>query len=116
MKKSNIYIDILKIGRDYIGKSISRDELKKLIEDKGYSLNDDKISTCFNYCIDENFHLSFTDKQYFTLKSEAFFQLLEHERLEEARIDSRKAYRLSFWAFVISIILLLIQIFIMLYK
>lgn len=48
----------------------------------------------------------------FMLTIEAYFQLLEHERLEEARIESGNAIKIAIWTLRITILFLITSIII----
>jgi len=119
MEKENIpndlYFDILKFGRSKLNVSlISMNELFTFLNDKGYGqyqINNALGANLWSALVNEVFKRpvnSFKDE--YILSSEAYFQLLEHERLEESRIDSKKALTRSTWAIVITAIFAVIQI------
>lgn len=119
MNKENIpndlYFDILKFGRSKLNVGLlSRNELFTFLGENGYGIY--QISNALGANLwsaleNEVFKRpvsSFKDE--YILSSEAYFQLLEHERLEESRIDSKKALTRSTWAIVITAIFAVIQI------
>lgn len=114
----DLYLEILKYGKEKLNKElITKEMLFDYLKSKGFDISN-SISPWLWSALDGSVfkHLSMSASNEFVLTPEAYFQLLEHERLEEARIDSKKSLKRSTIAIWISSILALLQVIIMIYE
>lgn len=120
--KNDIYIESLKYGKEKLAnfEDFTRDELRKYLIDKGYSLSQkspthiiDFKDAAFESLFGRVFAFSKnpdTGNQRFWLNLEGYFQLLEHEELKDARKSSNRAMIVSIVAIIISITTLIVSI------
>jgi len=104
----NLYLNILEFGVNNIGNPITKEDLFK-------HLKIDFTKKDFNkFTIDNIFRRIYEQIEdvpaKYIITIDAYFQYLEHIRLEEARKDTKKAIIISIVAIIISIILAFIQI------
>jgi len=113
--QGNIYLDALEYGEHQLIKrqAITRQQLRKYLEDKGYkfitkgerqSLNDLGREAFFIYVGDPS------NRKYY-LNIEGYFKLLDYRELNDARKSSKEARRYAVVAIAISIITLLVSIY-----
>ena len=115
----DLYIEMLRYGREHLGHGVTiadtRTHLRKL--HSGAELVESE--TRFGNTFGETFlPIAGADNpsgiQMYSLKMEGYFNLLEHEELNEARRSSRNALRVAIAALVISGILSAVSIFVQL--
>jgi hypothetical protein len=109
-RKEDIYIAVLKFGKDNIGKPFKFTELEKRLKDKGYEYEEFALRQFFaalfisvesphgndqNRPIDPN--------QTFFLEQSGYFHLLEFQELESARKSSLQAIYFAVIAIFISV-------------
>lgn len=89
--KEEKYIQLLKYGRDNLD-GIEYKVLREKLKSLGLPFESDGMAGTPNSFL-RNIFVDIDRK--FVLTFEAYFHLFEHERLEEARKDSKKAIRIS---------------------
>jgi hypothetical protein len=97
--KSDSYIELLKWGREQSG-NITHITLQKKIKELGLPSESDGMQGTFNTFTRDLFHLI---NGKYIMSYDAYFQLYEHERLEEARIESKRATKIATWSLWITI-------------
>jgi hypothetical protein len=107
--KENLYLKILEFGANSIGNPITKEDLFEFLNVDISRKN--SISLIVHNIFDKAFEQADYSPAKYNISLNAYFQYLEHIRLEEARKDSKKAIGISVSAIIISIILTLIQIF-----
>lgn len=109
-KKDDFYITTLKYGRDALAKSedVTYDKVKSHVKEIHPNINDAAFLRMFFSEFDalkdsgsSNLHHIQQNTPH-VLNIEAYFRLLEHTELQEARASSRQALQRSTWAIVIS--------------
>ena len=122
MRKDDFYITTLKYGRNALAKSegVNYNEVRDHVRSIHPKLNDEAFSRIFWSAFEalQDFGTSSDDRiknnTPHTLNLEAYFHLLEHEELEEARTSSRRALRVATWAIGIAIATAVVSTFIQL--
>jgi hypothetical protein len=121
---NDLYFEILKFGKEKLNRHlITKEMLFEHLKENGFELPEG-ITLWLWSALEGNVFKSISGvTEGFILTPEAYFQMLEHERLEEAREVTRKALILSEKAIVKSTIaiwitgsLALLQVLIMLYQ
>ncbi len=119
MKKDDLYIAILKYGKEHLQEGVTSEDLIKFLEHKKYEYQYDGYM--FKGIFLDVFRKptgTVGGRNLCFMKMEAYFQLLEYEELKEARQSSKTATWIAIVAIIISaglafasIILGLVQIF-----
>jgi hypothetical protein len=113
-KYDNLYLDIIKIGRDKVGEGLSYNKLKSLLEKKGYDFGNDCIELAVKQWFINSFHHRGEDNKpitelkdlenhpdcNFILKGESSLLLITHQKSKNALMISLCAIFLSFSAFM----------------
>ena len=117
--KEDIYISFLKYARQYQSKYITYRDSEKYFKDKGDIFGRKFDTHLFLVLFNSTFKTIYltglpsgTPNENCLMSMEAYFQLLEHEELKEARESSRKALLYARIAMGISGILALSSIYI----
>lgn len=107
MKNSNKYIQLLEYGRDNLS-GLTLEQMETKLKELGLPYQYGLMGSTYNPFTQDIFY-NYSGK--FILTFEGLFELIEHERLEEARKESRKAtwvaiisMALTFLALIVSII------------
>lgn len=111
--KDDLYFDILKYGRDNLSSFVTKESIFGHLKNIGY-----EFDNIYQHALWSNLYLKVFkggdnySMTKFILTPEAYFQLLEHERLIEARNSSKWSLRVAITAIIISIGLTLVSIFV----
>jgi len=112
MKQDDLYIAILKYGKEHIGENVTPGDIKKYFKENNYEI--DVPSGAFQRLFFDVFSdpkgRGFNDNLPCIMNMEAYFRLLEHEELKEARQSSKEARKYAIIAICISIIAMVISI------
>jgi hypothetical protein len=137
MKNKNIYIDSLKYGADHLQRGVSYIELRKHLLESGHEIPPG-FEPYFKVWFFTNFFTSIMvqlrqsnagafglllqdirnemhDGELGIITAEAYETLLDFQKLEHAKKDTRRALRLSWIAIGISGLLALVQIILQVY-
>ena len=107
MSKEDLYVALIRYGIENISMPRSEEEIKDYITNQGYDFNKDVFTHIFRevFKITDNFAPA-----KYTLKSDAYFKLVEYDKLQEANRaslqaekDSKHAFWVAFLSFVVSI-------------
>lgn len=111
-QKDDLYIAILKHGRDTLDTGITPKVLAERLEKDGYNLNPDRnfYTRLFRDAFEFDEDIRYDPDRLGRLKMESYFRLLEHEELNEARQSSRDAQKKAVIAIWISILAMVITI------
>lgn len=112
----DIYIGLLRFGREKQDKPISFAEAQKHLECKGFDVNRERLKNLFFAAFSAQEDVTKSDEDKIkentphALKLDAYFQLLEHDKLLEARKDSRSSRYFAISAMLLSAILAIVSI------
>lgn len=95
--KENIYIQILKFGRDKLNSELNYVDLEDKIQEIS---GQDKT---FAEAIAKTFFITEIGRKVY-LKGDALFNLIQYERIEETRKESKISYRVALVAIVLTLI------------
>jgi len=93
------YIQLLKWGREK-PEGVSYRDLTDKLKELGFPNSGEYKAGTINHFTDPIFSAMTPN---YILNYEGYFQLLEYERLEEARKESNKAVKLATWSFWLAI-------------
>lgn len=112
IKKDDLYIAILKYGKEHLGENVTPEGLIKHLKENKYDFNAD--GNDFKRLYLDVFSLregrGFGYDRPSIMKMEAYFRLLEHEELQDARESSKEARKYAVIAIWISIFAMIISI------
>lgn len=103
-KKDNLYITMLRYGRERMesGESVkSISEMSEYLRGEGHEFHKSQLDNIFVDAF-QRFTVKTGGSTQYTLTMGSYFNLLEHEELQEARQSSADAKRMAFWAIIIS--------------
>lgn len=117
----DLYITLLRYGRDHLENGVTYTEVRAHLEKNGFNFRDNNnykdkhlrrlFPSLFfspgsspNAPVDHDPIMDHSEGVRRHLRTEAYFQLLEYEELNEARASSRKAHWTAIFAIIISII------------
>lgn len=105
-KSGNIYLDALEYGEKQLFKrqAVTRSELQKHLEDKGYKFSTNEEEQLLNDLGREAFFIFFGDpssRKYY-LNIEGYFKLLEYRELNDARKSAKETRWYAIAAIIIA--------------
>ncbi len=109
-KDEDLYIALIRYGRDHLKEGVDRDQAKQYLIEKGYSFDDGDRQFLFTRLFNDTFvSQGFIGSKGFLLLS-SYFNLLEYEELNEARQQAKDAKKMAIIAIFISAFLALASI------
>jgi len=111
----DLYIALLRYGKDHLGESTTPKALFKVMNDRGFASPYLSSQQQFALLFSESFEALRTpgasDNSDWVFKGAAYFRLLEYEELNEARSSSKRALYVAIAALVVSGVLALASIY-----
>lgn len=112
MEKDDVYITMLKIGKEHTEEGISYSEMRNKLKQADDEFH--KQLYIENFTVPNVLKYTFNSDVNYRLNSEGYFRLLEHEELKHARESSLEATNLAKIAMYISATLAIVSILVQL--